>query len=209
VQEYNLILSLGNTCQTAYQIERKGLRKCAGPLDWFISPLDGTIKLLENRFTNFMQKENLKIIDVYENRKFVVKDTLYNIISYHDFPCSNEYCIKVNDYEFFKTRLMDKINRFYTQLETLNSILFIINGASTGIDEYIRLSKIIAVARKKLSFHVLICGYSISDKMHLKQIENISFYKFRKIKRFSDPSDRWKGNDEEWDNCLNGIKICS
>ena len=204
---YDLILSLGTTCQTAYQIERKGLRKCAGPLDWFISPLSGTIKLLEDNFADFMKKENLEIIDTYENKNFVVKDTLYNVISYHDFPLSNESGIKTSDYEIFKNRLIIKINNFYAQLEIARSILFVMNGGEVDLDAYIHLSTLIGAIRKNMPFHMLICGYMLPGNLNSRPIEDITFYKFKKIKRFDNPADQWKGNDEEWDKCLNGVKF--
>lgn len=205
MQEYHALISLGTTCQTAYQIERKGLRKFSGPIDWFISPLESTIELLENRFANFTEWKNLEVTGIYENRNFIVNDTLYNVTSYHDFSISSDGSIKKEDYIAFKEKMYRKIKRFFNQIETDESILFVINGDKSGLDKYIQLLTILKELRGNLPYHVLACGYFVPNVKE-KQIENITFYRFRKIEKRSE-QEQWKGNDEEWDNCLKNIEL--
>lgn len=205
MNSHQSILVLGITCQTAYQLNRKNLHKHSYPFDWLISPLESTIKLLENRFANFMEWENLKVVGTYENKNFIVNDTLYNVTSYHDFPFSPDGKIKNEDYIAFQEKMDRRIKRFYNQIEIDESILFVINGDKSGLDKYIQLLTILKKLRGNLPFHVLACGYFVPNVKE-GQIENITFYRFRKIEKRSE-QDQWKGNDEEWDNCLKNIKL--
>jgi hypothetical protein len=56
---YKAVVSLGSSCQTAYQLKRLGLRGHAGPLDWFISQsAKDVVRLIRNRFKGFMSMNN-------------------------------------------------------------------------------------------------------------------------------------------------------
>ena len=204
-REYSIIIVLGSTCQTSYQLFRKKLRMHSSPYDWLICPLKSTINLLENQFSNFMEWGNLKVVGTYENKNFIVTDTLYNVTSYHDFSLSPDGKIKKEDYIAFREKIDRRIKRFFNQVETIEPILFVINGDKSGLDKYIQLLNILKELRGNLPFHVLACGYFVPNVKE-GEIDNITFYRFRKIEKRSE-QDQWKGNDEEWDNCLKNIKL--
>ncbi len=108
--KYKAFISLGSTCQTAHQLQRLGLRQFAGPLDWFISPsVPDLAKILQSRFKSFMEWSNLQLIGVIDNH-YVVKDTVYQIESYHDFPFTAPWGVP---YPQFKEKLSRRVNRFF------------------------------------------------------------------------------------------------
>ncbi|WP_138495296.1 DUF1796 family putative cysteine peptidase [Paenibacillus pinistramenti] len=83
---YPAYISLGATCQTAYQLRRLGLRQSAGPLDWFLSySVPHLSRLLRLQFKDFWKWENLRTVNIVQNH-YVIQDTAYQIESYHDFP---------------------------------------------------------------------------------------------------------------------------
>lgn len=51
---YKHVISLGFFCSVALELERKGLRDASYPFDWLISDFQGVIKVIENRFYDFL-----------------------------------------------------------------------------------------------------------------------------------------------------------
>ncbi|WIV19870.1 DUF1796 family putative cysteine peptidase [Paenibacillus polygoni] len=110
-KSYELIVSLGMSCAPAINLQRTSLRKFSMPLDWMISySLTEVNKLYKNKFQNFMKLENLTLLEETHYylkdglpafsadndntlvKSYFVRDTLYNIISVHDFPVlSNQH----------------------------------------------------------------------------------------------------------------------
>jgi hypothetical protein len=81
-------VSLGSHCQAAYQIRRVSVpRAKAQFFDWLVTPHDGLIALLQNRFGEFLTKENLLVRGAH-GRYHDVVDVLFGIKLLHDFPRS-------------------------------------------------------------------------------------------------------------------------
>lgn len=79
---YKHVISLGFFCSVALELERKGLRDASYPFDWLISDFQGVIKVIENRFYDFLN------IDFFSQNKecmHIFKNSKYNIEFYHDF----------------------------------------------------------------------------------------------------------------------------
>lgn len=55
------IISMGCACGTAYSMEKYGLRNCAGPFDWCVSRFDSSVHFIETKFSDFLDKNNIKI----------------------------------------------------------------------------------------------------------------------------------------------------
>lgn len=51
---YKHVISLGFFCSVALELERKGVRDASYPFDWLISDFQGVIKVIENRFYDFL-----------------------------------------------------------------------------------------------------------------------------------------------------------
>lgn len=132
---YDDVISLGQNCYTAIHLRKYGLRKYAGPLDWFVSPdLSSINKLLKNNFIDFMDLKNMHALPdknvlfhdgviqpVYSH---IIKDTKYNVTSYHDFPIisNKDWFITYQD---FKQKLDRRIDNFYKRMQNSQSILFV------------------------------------------------------------------------------------
>ncbi|MEH6881969.1 DUF1796 family putative cysteine peptidase, partial [Priestia megaterium] len=61
--QYDAIFSLGDLCLTSLQLKDNNLRTFSGILDWVSSPsLKHVNVLLQNRFADFLNLKNLRII---------------------------------------------------------------------------------------------------------------------------------------------------
>ncbi|WP_238546313.1 DUF1796 family putative cysteine peptidase [Paenibacillus sp. TCA20] len=145
-KNYDLIVSLGISCAPAIQLRRHNLRRISLPLDWMISTrLSDVNRLLQHRYQGFMEMNNLQVLEdthimledgnpVFHDRgglveSYMIKDTLYNIISVHDFPLVPGQHWSVL-YPEYKEKLQRRIQRFYDKLAGSSSTLFIRWSAS-------------------------------------------------------------------------------
>jgi hypothetical protein len=122
VGRYKSYMSLGSNCQAAYQLNRLGLRQSAGPLDWFASEsVPGLVQLLNHQFKGLMDFKNLQLLDRTQDF-FVVRDNVYDIVSFHDFPL---YVGRWWDaYPAFKEKLDRRVNRFWHTIQN-KPVLFV------------------------------------------------------------------------------------
>jgi hypothetical protein len=142
-KSYDLIVSLGMSCAPPINLRRSSLRRFSMPLDWMISySLTDVNRLYKNKFQNFMEFTNLEILQkthyfledgspVYPNengstkvKAYFIRNTLYNIISVHDFPIilGKHWS---TDYPSYKMKLDLRIKRFWDTLMISNHILFV------------------------------------------------------------------------------------
>ncbi|WP_323958375.1 DUF1796 family putative cysteine peptidase [Brevibacillus composti] len=114
-RSYHTIISLGSNCLPAYHLRRCELRSFSGPLDWMISDsLDTVATLLENRFSGFMELENLRVEGIDADQKnFLVRDIRYNIVAAHHFPTQANQWHQLTTYPFFAEQLKRRIDRLY------------------------------------------------------------------------------------------------
>ncbi|MEK4677438.1 MULTISPECIES: DUF1796 family putative cysteine peptidase [Bacillus] len=130
--EYNAIFSLGGRCLASYRLVQYRLRLYTGVIDWMLSPkLLKVIDLLENRFGDFMKKENL-LWDGYDvsGKCLLLTDKVYDITSVHDFPITRNTPENWVMYEEFRVTLDRRIQRFLNKLETCQKILFVRIGGT-------------------------------------------------------------------------------
>ena len=202
MQPYDTIISLGSTCQTAYQIKRKNLRNFSGPIDWMISPyLSDVNRLLKTRFKNFMDYNNLTLQGKLSNITYIVKDNLYNIESYHDFPILLNSENYLSTYSIFKCKLCRRINTFYKMCKNCDSILFVRIGAN--YDEVVELISILKIIVKK-EFTILIINFSTNPEVMERNwgIDNVCSVEIQDTFPI-----RWQGCDSSWDKLFKGISL--
>lgn len=142
------------------------------PLDWMVSySLADVNRLYKNRFQNFMELINLQILDethffledglpVYPNgnknalvKSYFIQDTLYNIISVHDFPIHQGKHWSIT-YPSYKAKLELRINRFWDKLIHSKKTLFIRWSAS--YEQAVELQSILSNLLKPNEFIILI-----------------------------------------------------
>jgi hypothetical protein len=169
---YDLIVSLGMSCAPAINMQRSNLRIFSMPLDWMVSySLTDVNRLYKNRFQNFMELKNLQLLEethffledglpVYPNgnintlmKSYFIQDTLYNIISVHDFPITLDKHWSTT-YPSYKAKLDLRIKRFWNKLLTSKKTLFIRWSAS--YEQAVELQAILSDILKPNEFTILI-----------------------------------------------------
>lgn len=108
---YQNFISLGYFCEVAQDLEKMGLRNTSSPFDWCITNFAKNIELIENRFDDFMNYDNLAQ-SVNEPNHYL--DTKYNDYFFHDF---NQYDPLPNQYEAVKAKYDRRIKRFLKNIE--------------------------------------------------------------------------------------------
>lgn len=123
--QYSDIISLGSSCQTSYQLRRMKLRKEGGPFDWFISDsVPGLVKLFNNKFQHYMEFNQLQMIGK-AHQHYIVRDTYYNIDSYHDFSFTQPESQWHQEYPAFKQKIERRVQRFLDTLAQSPSIVLV------------------------------------------------------------------------------------
>ncbi|MBA2936861.1 hypothetical protein HZF08_00915 [Paenibacillus sp. CGMCC 1.16610] len=197
---YKAYISLGSTCQTAHQLRRLGLRKYAGPLDWFISDSTGeVVRLINHRFKGFMELSQLELIGTtYEC--FVIRDNASGVTSFHDFPLYLTAERWRDAYPAFKEKLNRRVDRFMKTMQG-QPILFIRTNATK------KEAQELHAALKRLKhgkFHLLIVNN------HQKDSKDVIYesWGLGGISSVLLPQgEDWRGSNQAWDTCMNGFKL--
>lgn len=191
---YKAFVSLGSTCQTAYQLRRLGLRRFAGPLDWFISR-DATdvARLIRNRFQGFMDPNRLELNGI-SPPNHVVRDAGYGIVSYHDFPLHDHV---LNAYPAFKQKLDRRIHAMHAA-SVSGPVCYVRIEASKHeaqlLDSALRTSL-------PGTFRLLVVNFMDDYQVRhedwgLPNIASVS------VPRGMD----WRGSDASWDQIMRGFR---
>jgi len=90
-RKFDLVISLGEDCPCTSYLRRFNLQDYSFPFDWLTkASFETHINLLVNDFENFLNKENLVLIQKPENTNVdnkhdYYKDTVLDFYFYHDF----------------------------------------------------------------------------------------------------------------------------
>ena len=141
-EKYDHVISLGFFCNVAMQMEWVGIRDCSSPFDWIISDFNGVIALIENHFCDFLDIDNLQVIDWERN---IVRDKKYMVDFYHDFKMNISL---ESQLYLIKEKYFRRIKRFYDNIDSAKC-LFIRYVKNQDEYEYIcqNYEKIISVLR--------------------------------------------------------------
>lgn len=83
---YDYVISLGDSCQVAHQLNRLGLRYASYPFDWLFTWESGTItKAINNDFEGWLMQENLEELEP-GTEHLAILDKEYGAIHQHIFP---------------------------------------------------------------------------------------------------------------------------
>ncbi|MCD9026425.1 DUF1796 family putative cysteine peptidase [Cohnella silvisoli] len=193
---YMAYISLGSTCQTAYQLQRLNLRKFAGPLDWFISrSVTDVARLIRNRFNGFMELNHLQVLGT-EPAHFIVRDNSYDIVSYHDFPLMRRW---TDAYPDFKQKLNRRVNAMITAAKNSPLCLVRIDTSMMEAQQlYAALTTIIPG-----EFQLLIVNNS--DRVQEVRHED---WGLRHIGSVTVPNGAdWRGSNFAWDQVMYGFQL--
>lgn len=138
---YSLYVGLGSACDPALGLRRFGLRRFSMPFDWCVTnTIDHVTRVLRNRFADYMKIENLVVeqdqshyylddgnpvtVEQKSIASHFVRDTLYDVLSVHDFPIISDGSWQLM-YPTFRRKLDERIERLLTTLAASPSVLFV------------------------------------------------------------------------------------
>lgn len=106
---YKNCISLGWFCGVAWSMGRYGLRGHSGPFDWYFSDFKSVLKVIETRFSDFMEKENLSV-ETDNNRVFY--DNKYGFSCGHDIQHDFE-----KEYDCIHQKYMRRAEQFMQDIK--------------------------------------------------------------------------------------------
>ena len=188
-----IYVSLGSTCCIAQQLKNHNLRNAAYPFDWLrICNLNNVIKLLENKFKDFLELEDMKFIEFSD--RFLVDGNSGSYIYknkycgfYHDFSEK----IYESNYNSFRDKYNRRINRLFQLLNSNNEIIFIREELrEIKISKFYKLIDTIKKINPKLNFKIIVI--TNDKKCENLDVNHVSFFYINEnITHWSRPEINW------------------
>lgn len=196
VEKFDEIVSLGGRCQVAWQLENNGLRKYAYPFDWFTTLFPSLISFIEHNGQNFLDLDKIQIVGAYpgDPLRLEVVDTLYGIVSYHDF-LSDPF---MQNYTDIKNKYDRRIERFFKLLHSKKRVLFVRQGSTKA--EIEELSSFIHQLYPQLNYKIL----AVHDSEEYQDDWNISTITNNYL---INDSQNWQGDAEGWKKILSRFQL--
>lgn len=189
--KFDKVVSLGNTCQTAYQIRRLlPQQQEAYFFDWLISPHAALIATLKEGFSGFQKQKNLVLLSTLSNP--IILDELYGFEFHHDFHSTN-WRLSLNDVNQKYMALAERWRRLMTSGA---NILFIRQDAlgDIPIGHIEEINKTLA--------QLNIAGNYKTVYLHFNRGKEPEINENPQFERISLPQPdpwEWKGSDGDWD----------
>lgn len=197
--EYDAIFSLGDLCLASIQLKKHNLRPYSGVLDWMASvELSKVNELLENRFLDFLEYDNLRVIG-YADTFICVSDDGYNLVSNHDFDGEKNTLTYLGGYAEVMEKYERRIQRFLSEMDNAKRILFV---RTEGTLEDAAVLQDVLSRLVKHDFSVLLINHTyvqgiVEKSWPLEKICSIEFPN----------KDKWEGNHDLWREVLSGIRL--
>ncbi|MCK1997332.1 papain-like cysteine peptidase [Psychrobacillus psychrodurans] len=197
--EYDAIFSLGDLCLASIQLKKHNLRPYSGVLDWMASvELSKVNELLENRFMDFLEYDNLRVIG-YADTFICVSDDGYNLVSNHDFDGEKNTLTYLGGYAEVMEKYERRIQRFLSEMDNAKRILFV---RTEGTLEDAAVLQDVLSRLVKHDFSVLLINHTyvqgiVEKSWPLEKICSIEFPN----------KDKWEGNHDLWREVLSGIRL--
>ncbi|MBR4126196.1 MAG: hypothetical protein IKR09_01295 [Alphaproteobacteria bacterium] len=208
---FDIVISLGEDCGCASYLQEHQLRKFSGPFDWLTKASFNTrIECICNDFSEFLQKENMKIIPKNPSKTTDEKHDYYDdektdFYFYHDFDAGVSFD---EMYSAVKEKYDRRIKRFYQVSSYANKILFVWFSRDKKIPDEDILRAHSRLKEKLLPHSIFLLVLEngkdssalLSDSVLKIRYDNASFV---------NPAEEWRGNKEENDAVFSKIKISS
>lgn len=194
-----IFISLGMNCAAALKFEKKNLSEAFFPFDWCISKFKSIYKALKTDFKNYLNLENLEVLEHTEKSEHrVVRDNAYDITYLHDFSLDKN---PLHDYEQIQSKYYRRIDRFYRAL-TLGKEVYFFRTEITK-KETLKLKKLIQKKFPKLNYTLVV----INETNEFKKEWNIDRVKNFFLKNCGYAGRKDKKLLKNWDAIFKELKI--
>ena len=153
---YRHVVSIGCSCQTAWQIENAGLRRYSGPFDWvFSSPLL-VQHCLDDDFSTFLDRPNYvqgSSRTQWSPRIYVEGLSQAVMFNHHDMGIDEDY-----------ERIVRTVERFRRLLVLPDRKLFVMTVPYGLLDQASRLALVETFSRHTTNFRILLLGVEAALK---------------------------------------------
>ncbi|WP_426010543.1 DUF1796 family putative cysteine peptidase [Caulobacter sp. DWR2-3-1b2] len=199
-------LSVGGYCQVAHQIQRYTGCKTSSPFDWLVSPIDGTIKIIEDDGEGLARD-----VKTRSNGKSAIC-ARYGVSYHHEFIRDKDGLVVFSVEALLSTRakLLHKLRNFRAQAR-MGPVTFIRFGTFAHsadanpylADEPMPFSKLnaLAVALEAMSrdFRLAVVNHDSIWPLHADVAldERIDLHRIEVSE-----SGTWEGDDAQWDAIL-------
>ena len=188
------VISLGGTCQVAFQLKRLELRKESMPFDWvFLTEPEDIIRAVESDFDGWLTLENLVEECESQSECRRITDTKFNAIHQHIFPKDKTY---EEAYPEVKDIVTRRLNRVLSLKGQDKDILFV--RLKISVDDARRLG---AIIREKYGPNAYLLVVNHIKEMRIRQvvcdIPNVLIYEI--FDENENTGQRWQGYDAHWD----------
>ncbi len=170
---FDVAISLGGCCQTAYQLARNNYRGPAYPFDWITTTVPAIHKMLETDFVGWMEKDSFTLHGDH------ALDNMYGCKFLHDFRLAPETFL--NDFQIIYDRYQRRIERLRRLFESRERVLLI--RREGGKEETDSLRLLIKSLYPRLKFKLAVLNEEPWE----------GSYMLRQTKPW-----RWRGDDNEW-----------
>ena len=202
---FDKIISLGSTCQTAYQLKRMGFRNESYPFDWLFSLETKKLVLaMKNDFKDWCLLENLEESESQtEHRRLL--DTKYNMIYQHHFP--KEQSVE-ESYDKVYRVILKRVKRLMELKNSSQKVLFVrtnTSEADSDEDSIMQLGKTICDFGKDSCLLVI----NHTKKFSLNCIKTITpNVIITEVYDMNDNSGQdWRGYNLHWNRLFDNIRL--
>ncbi len=160
-----ILIPIGRQCVIANTLRIYHLRKKAYPFDWNIVPISTALKLIENRFKDFLSEENLVFLPPVKDRPLNKKDELvenidgsifwdlrtpvickkYKMLFLHDFSEKG-----IDDLPIVKEKYRRRIFQMLEIIDKGKDILFLYDNSEIQNKEIFQIYKSAGMDIKKI-----------------------------------------------------------
>lgn len=199
---YDAVVSLGNMCQVAHQLDINNKRGPAYPLDWVIVPFPSLCFFIANEGQLFLQPDQLVLCENQVdgqgngNVQTFIKDLYYQIEFVHDFEYTHDF---LKDYATIKEKYDRRVERFFELLNSKKKVLLVRRGIN--YQQAVLLDELLKQKYPKLNYTILALDNTeeIKQNWGLKRVKN---YHLRELTPWN-----WVGDPWAWQEILSQFPI--
>ena len=192
-KQWDTVVSLGGTCQVAFQLKRLKLRMFSGPFDWlFSTEPDKVDEALDKDFEGWLLKEELREEPSQTECRRII-DERYHMIHQHIFPADRTY---EESYDDVKAIVDRRIRRLLSFKEGDKDILFVRTNLSP--DEAKTMGEVIS-RQYGTNAYLLVMNHTKDQEVRMLPQVRENVFTFEIFDENENTGQKWQGHDEHWD----------